>query len=94
MPCQEASKDTTSYLPVKYYAGRVNEWYPSRAVPWEAVESGLPGLPGLPELEVFVAAHPRGRLLNFCPGLADVLTGSATRVPEEMERVAEIVATS
>ncbi|HKR64163.1 MAG TPA: radical SAM protein [Thermoanaerobaculia bacterium] len=41
-----------------------------------------------------VAAHPRGRLLNFCPGLADVLTGSATRVPEEMERVAEIVATS
>jgi MoaA/NifB/PqqE/SkfB family radical SAM enzyme len=41
-----------------------------------------------------VAAHPRGGLLNFCPGLADVLTGSATRVPEEMERVAEIVATS
>jgi AdoMet-dependent heme synthase len=41
-----------------------------------------------------VAAHPRGRLLNFCPGLADALTGSATRVPEEMERVAEIIATS
>jgi len=41
-----------------------------------------------------VAAHPRGGLLNFCPGLADVLTGSATRVPEEMERVAEIIATS
>jgi hypothetical protein len=39
-----------------------------------------------------VAAHPHGRLLNFCPGLAEVLTGSATRVPKEMERVAEIVA--
>ena len=41
-----------------------------------------------------VAAHPQGRLLNFCPGLAEVLTGSATRVPEEMERVAGIVATT
>jgi len=51
---------TTSYLPVKYYAGRVDEWYPSRAVSWEAVESGLPGLPGVPELAAFVAAHPRG----------------------------------
>lgn len=38
-----------------------------------------------------VAAHPNGRLLNFCPGLAEVLTGSSTRVPKEMERVAEIV---
>ena len=38
-----------------------------------------------------VRAHPNGKLLNFCPGLAEVLTGSATRVPEEMERVAEIV---
>jgi MoaA/NifB/PqqE/SkfB family radical SAM enzyme len=39
-----------------------------------------------------VAAHPHGKLLNFCPGLAEALTGSALRVPQEMERVAEIVA--
>ncbi|HEX7154594.1 MAG TPA: radical SAM protein [Thermoanaerobaculia bacterium] len=39
-----------------------------------------------------VAAHPRGALLNFCPGLAEVLTGSATTVPEELESRAEIVA--
>lgn len=38
-----------------------------------------------------VAAHPMGRLLNFCPGLAESLTGSATVVPREMERIAEIV---
>jgi MoaA/NifB/PqqE/SkfB family radical SAM enzyme len=38
-----------------------------------------------------VAAHPHGRLLNFCPGLAEVLTGSATRVPAEMERIAAVV---
>jgi MoaA/NifB/PqqE/SkfB family radical SAM enzyme len=39
-----------------------------------------------------VAAHPRGKLLNFCPGLAEVLTGSPLTVPKEMERLAEIVA--
>jgi MoaA/NifB/PqqE/SkfB family radical SAM enzyme len=38
-----------------------------------------------------VSAHPRGQLLNFCPGLAEVLTGSATTVPQEMERIAEVV---
>jgi MoaA/NifB/PqqE/SkfB family radical SAM enzyme len=38
-----------------------------------------------------VAAHPRGKLLNFCPGLAEVLTGSSTTVPAEMERIAEVV---
>ena len=41
-----------------------------------------------------VGAHPRGRLLNFCPGLAESLTGSPTAVPREMERIAEIVATA
>ena len=41
-----------------------------------------------------VAAHPRGKLLNFCPGLAEALTGSSTRVPAAMERLAEILATS
>ncbi len=56
----DAAIITTSYLPVRYYAGRVDEWYPSRAVPWEAVESGLPGLAGVTELAAFVAAHPRG----------------------------------
>jgi MoaA/NifB/PqqE/SkfB family radical SAM enzyme len=38
-----------------------------------------------------VASHPRGGLLNFCPGLAEVLTGSAMKVPPEMERHAEIL---
>ena len=38
-----------------------------------------------------VAAHPHGKLLNFCPGLAEVLTGSALQVPQEMERIAAIV---
>jgi MoaA/NifB/PqqE/SkfB family radical SAM enzyme len=41
-----------------------------------------------------VRAHPRGKLLNFCPGLAEVLTGASTQVPAEMERVAEVVAST
>jgi MoaA/NifB/PqqE/SkfB family radical SAM enzyme len=43
------------------------------------------------EAKRIVAAHPRGQLLNFCPGLAEVLTGSATTVPAEMERIAAVV---
>lgn len=39
-----------------------------------------------------VARHPRGKLLNFCPGLAEMLTGSPVKVPAEMERQAAIVA--
>jgi MoaA/NifB/PqqE/SkfB family radical SAM enzyme len=38
-----------------------------------------------------VARHPLGKLLNFCPGLAEMLTGSATTVPEEMERQAATI---
>lgn len=38
-----------------------------------------------------VARHPRGKLLNFCPGLAESLSGSPTIVPDEMERKARII---
>jgi 4-amino-4-deoxy-L-arabinose transferase-like glycosyltransferase len=54
---------TTSYLPVLYYAGRVDDWYPSRVVVWEFAESGLDGLKTLDDLKAFVARHPRGYFL-------------------------------
>ena len=38
-----------------------------------------------------VGRHPYGKLLNFCPGLAESLSGSATIVPDEMERKARII---
>jgi AdoMet-dependent heme synthase len=44
------------------------------------------------EAKRVVSAHPNGPLLNFCPGLAEVLTGSSSRVPAEMERIAAVVA--
>ncbi|HWS73209.1 MAG TPA: hypothetical protein VN605_13935, partial [Thermoanaerobaculia bacterium] len=38
-----------------------------------------------------VAAHPNGKLLNFCPGLAEMMTGSAMTVPAEVEEQARVV---
>ena len=55
---------------------------------FEAIRDATTGAAGV------VAAHPRGKLLNFCPGLAEMLTGSPTTVPVEMERQAEIIARS
>jgi mycofactocin biosynthetic radical S-adenosylmethionine protein MftC len=46
------------------------------------------------EAKRVVSAHPNGQLLNFCPGLGEVLTGSSSRVPAEMERIAAVVAGS
>jgi MoaA/NifB/PqqE/SkfB family radical SAM enzyme len=43
------------------------------------------------EVAGVVAAHPLGKLLNFCPGLAEMLTGSPTLVPREMAEQAAIV---
>jgi len=51
---------TTTHLPVLYYVGRVDEWFPNRYTPWETIESGLPGLSSLDELKAFVAQHPKG----------------------------------
>lgn len=38
-----------------------------------------------------VAGHPLGKLLNFCPGLAEMMTGSATEIPAEMEAKARVI---
>lgn len=54
---------TTMALPVLYYAGAVDNWFPNRYTRWEAQESGLPGLASLDELKSFIAEHPRGFFL-------------------------------
>jgi len=43
------------------------------------------------DAKAVISAHPNGKLLNFCPGLAANLTGSPLQVPVEMERIASIV---
>ncbi len=54
---------TTTYLPVLYYVGRVDNWFPNRYRKWEVQESGLVGLETLEELQDFVAQHPSGFFL-------------------------------
>jgi Dolichyl-phosphate-mannose-protein mannosyltransferase len=54
---------TTTFSPAFYYVGRVDQWYPSRDVFWEAVETGMEGLPGLDELRPYVRDHPKGYFL-------------------------------
>lgn len=51
---------TTTYLPVLYYVGRVDNWYPTRFLWWEVDESGQDDLKDVPDLARFLAAHPRG----------------------------------
>jgi hypothetical protein len=46
-----------------HYVGRVDNWYPSRALAWEADESGIEGLPDVAALEAFLEDHPRGVFL-------------------------------
>ena len=54
---------TTTYLPVLYYTGRVDDWFPSRIMIWEVAESGMEGLRSISELEEFMKTHPRGYFL-------------------------------
>lgn len=54
---------TTTYLPVLYYTGRVDDWFPNRFLPWEKDESGLEGIGSLEGLQQFMRAHPSGYFL-------------------------------
>lgn len=50
----------STYLPVQYYVGRVDNWFPNRYTKWEYQESGMVGLGSLDELKTFLREHPRG----------------------------------
>lgn len=50
----------SSFLPVYHYAGRVDNWYPSRFLPGEIQESGMEGLRTLDDLRAWLAEHPLG----------------------------------
>ena len=55
---------TTTWLPVLYYTGRVDNWFPNRYQLWEKQESGVAGLGSLDELKTFIAEHPRGYYIS------------------------------
>lgn len=50
----------TTYITAKYYVGQVDNWYPSRVVVWEHIESGMQGLQTLDDLKAYVREHPKG----------------------------------
>ncbi len=52
-----------TYVTALYYIGRVDTWYPSRHLPWEAWEIGSEGLKTTEDLAAFMAQHPKGYFL-------------------------------
>jgi len=52
-----------TYVTALYYVGRVDSWFPSRFMPWEAWEIGNEGLRTLDDLEKYMAEHPKGYFL-------------------------------
>ncbi|GMV99757.1 MAG: hypothetical protein AMXMBFR84_08960 [Candidatus Hydrogenedentota bacterium] len=53
----------TAYLPVHYYTGRVDNWFPSRVMVWEILDSGMEGLKTIDDLKAFMNEHPKGYFL-------------------------------
>ena len=51
---------TTTFLPTLYYVGRVDNWFPSTHLFYEAWEAGVEGLATVEDLDAFMAAHPKG----------------------------------
>jgi uncharacterized membrane protein len=52
-----------TYVTVLYYVGRVDNWFPSKYLPWEAWEIGNEGLRTVDDLKAYMAEHPRGYFL-------------------------------
>jgi 4-amino-4-deoxy-L-arabinose transferase-like glycosyltransferase len=53
----------TTCLPVMYYVGRCDQWYPSRHVIWEYYELGHEGLKTIDDLAAFMEVNPSGYFL-------------------------------
>lgn len=57
---EETAVVATTALPVLYYVGRVDEWFPTRAFWWEGIESGLEGLKDVGAFSEFIRTHKKG----------------------------------
>jgi uncharacterized membrane protein len=88
---------TTTYLPVLYYVGRVDNWYPTRALWWEVDESGMDDLKYLEDLQAYLKEHPKGYYLaewwrfdkNLGPWLGGQFDRDVQWVHENMTLVEE-----
>lgn len=89
---------TTTCLPVMYYVGRVDDWFPNRYQAWEEQESGLVGIGSLDGLRAFLGENPKGFYIaeeyrfekwRLRPELRDTLGAEVTWVQAHMRRVPE-----
>ena len=89
---------TTTFLPVMYYVGHVDTWFPNRYQWWESQESGIEGLASLEKLKDFVAKNPKGYYIaefdrfeksRHHGALIDTLGKEVTWVQENMRRIDE-----
>ncbi len=84
---------STTYLPVLYYVGRIDDWYPSRCISWEYWETGSKGLRNVEELKAFIAEHPHGFFIaewwRFDADVFDELEEDRRWVRANMERLEE-----
>lgn len=55
---------TTTYLPALYYAGSVDNWYPTHYHWWEVDESGIDDLKTLEDFKAYVRNHPKGYYIS------------------------------
>lgn len=89
---------TTTFLPVHYYVGRVDNWFPNRYQRWEEQESGLEGLGSLGELRAWLAERRKGFFIaesyrfeywRYHGDLVDTLGREVAWVTSHMTRIDE-----
>ncbi len=82
---------SATYLPALYYVGRCDNWFPSRMLPWEHIDSGLEGLKGVEDLKAFIADHPTGYYLAERKRLKDVpkLQDDLSWIETNMKRISQ-----
>lgn len=94
----DAAVIASSYLPVDYYLGRVDDWFPNTWYGWESQDSGMPGIPDTAGLADFMATHPRGYYIaederiwkrRDHVAIRDVIEPMADWVDSHLERVPE-----
>jgi hypothetical protein len=82
---------TTTALPVMYYVGQADAWFPARTHPWERLETNVLPLDTRDDLAAFLREHPSGWFLAEFSRLTEhrvtagdlaFVRGHMTHVPE------------
>ncbi len=82
---------TTTFMPVYYYVGRVDDWFPSEHVFYEAQEAGIAGMKTTEEFAAFIARHSKGYYIAewFRLWHSDVLAAEYAWVQQHLTLIPE-----